>query len=121
MANLLVEFAYFMFNKDGKSISQDELQEFLRQYENDYVFDEKTFDNLVTSSILIDKNNTYSFQYVYIYYYFVVTSGLCPLGATVIVPKFFTDLLIKSVSSLLRVASVKLMKRLLTILLLQVF
>ena len=69
--NLLVEFAYFMFNKDGKSISQDELQEFLRQYENDYVFDEKTFDNLVTSSILIDKNNTYSFQYVYIYYYFV--------------------------------------------------
>ncbi len=69
--NLLVEFAYFMFGKGDKSISQDELQEFLGQYKSDYVFDEKTFDNLITSNILINKNKAYSFQYVYIYYYFV--------------------------------------------------
>lgn len=69
--NLLAEFAYFMFSKNGKSISQGELQEFLRQYKSDYVFDKKTFDNLIASSILMNKNETYSFQYAYIYYYFV--------------------------------------------------
>jgi hypothetical protein len=60
-----------MFGKNNKSISKNDLKEFLNQYKDDYVFDEKTFNNLVYSSILINKNDAYSFQYVYIYYYFV--------------------------------------------------
>jgi hypothetical protein len=44
---------------------------FLVFYAIDYVFDKKTFDNLIASSILMNKNETYSFQYAYIYYYFV--------------------------------------------------
>lgn len=69
--NLLTELAYFMFNKNNKNLSEDELKQFLIAYNKDYIFDENIITNIQKAKILINKNNRYSFQHIYIYYYFV--------------------------------------------------
>jgi hypothetical protein len=69
--NLLTELAYFMFNKNKKYISKDELEQFSTAYQEKYYFDKNTINNLIKSNSLIERNEKYSFQYIYIYYYFV--------------------------------------------------
>jgi energy-coupling factor transporter ATP-binding protein EcfA2 len=69
--NFLTEFSYFIFSKNKKSVSQDELDEFIKIYDEEYIFDESIIKNLIESNSLINKNDIYSFQYIYIYYYFV--------------------------------------------------
>jgi hypothetical protein len=53
----LAEFAYFMFSKNGKSISQGELQEFLRQYKSDYVLPDK-LDSLSIKTIACSNSSS---------------------------------------------------------------
>ena len=67
----LTEFSYFIFKKNKNSASQNELDEFIKAHKENYFFDEKIIANLISSSSLINKNNMYSFQYIYTYYYFV--------------------------------------------------
>ncbi len=67
----LTEFSYFMFKKNKKSVSQNELNNFEEMHKEHYFFDEEIIENLINSNSLIKKNNMYSFQYIYIYYYFV--------------------------------------------------
>lgn len=69
--NFLTEFSYFIFSKNQKSASQQEMNGFIESYKEDYIFDEDIVDNLVRSNSLINKNGEYSFQYIYIYYYCV--------------------------------------------------
>lgn len=69
--NLLTELSYFMFNKDKKNISQDELNQFLKEYKQKYLFNDNIINHLTNANILIKRNGVYSFQYIYIYYYFV--------------------------------------------------
>jgi len=69
--NFLIEFSHFIFNKNQKLASQEEMSDFIKLYEKNYIFDTAIVDNLVRSGTLINKNDEYSFQYIYIYYYFV--------------------------------------------------
>ena len=68
--NFLTEISYFMFNKSRKHIYDDELSSFLIEYKTKYIVDENVIENLIDANIL-SKKDTYSFQYLYIYYYFV--------------------------------------------------
>lgn len=68
--NFLVELSYFMFISRKKDISQDELNQFLKTHKENYIFDNKITTKLINANILTQKNGTYSFQYIYIYYYF---------------------------------------------------
>lgn len=69
--NFLTELSYFMFNKDKKNISQDELNQFRAEHIENYIFDANIINNITNTNILIKRNGVYSFQYIYIYYYFV--------------------------------------------------
>lgn len=69
--NFLTEFSYFIFSKNKKYVSQNELDEFIKIYDDKYIFDGNMVKNLIVSNSLINKNDMYSFQYIYIYYYFV--------------------------------------------------
>ena len=68
--NFLTELSYFMFNKNKKHIYDDELSSFLIEYKTKYIVDKNVIKNLIDANIL-SKKDTYSFQYLYIYYYFV--------------------------------------------------
>ena len=68
--NFLTEFAYFMLKKETKELSEQNLKEFLKIYNKNYISDEDVIDKLIDAHILVTKNNMYSFQYIYIYYYF---------------------------------------------------
>lgn len=69
--NFLTYFSYFIFNEGKNNIPNDKLAVFKKEYSNNYIVDEKIIDKLIMANILINKNNLYSFQYIYIYYYFV--------------------------------------------------
>ena len=69
--NLLTELAYSMFNKKNKKIMKEELDKFLKEYEDKFVMQENPIQTLIKANIIKKKNNSYEFQYVYIYYYFV--------------------------------------------------
>ncbi len=67
----LTELAYFMFNKNIKNISKEYLDIFLKDHKDKYIFEDAIVNKLIESSVLVMKGKMYSFQYVYIYYYFV--------------------------------------------------
>lgn len=73
--NLLTQLAYFMFEKNSKSLTTDELKEFLKIYKEKFVSTsspESSLEKLREANIIISKSNeVYLFQYIYIYYYFV--------------------------------------------------
>lgn len=69
--NFLTEFSYFIFNTSDKYVSKNELDDFKKWYDNEYGFDEKIFETLLKSNIIVCNNQNYSFKYIYIYYYFV--------------------------------------------------
>lgn len=69
--NFLTELSYFMFKKNKKNIYEDELNQFSKEYDDKYIFDKRIIGDLMQASILKNKSATCSFQYVYIYYYFV--------------------------------------------------
>ncbi|CAC9963797.1 High-affnity carbon uptake protein Hat/HatR [uncultured Gammaproteobacteria bacterium] len=69
--NFLTEFSYFMFSKNQKLVSQKEMDDFIELYKKSYIFDGDSIKNLVNSNSLINKNDEYSFQYIYMHYYFV--------------------------------------------------
>ena len=69
--NLLTELAYFMFDKKSKTVSKEELDLFISHYKEKFVLQKKSIQKLIQANIIREKNNLYTFQYVYIYYYFV--------------------------------------------------
>lgn len=69
--NFLMELAYFMFNEKSKAITEKELAQFIEQYKKKYITPEKIIQKLEQANIVKRKSDLYSFQYVYIYYYFV--------------------------------------------------
>ena len=69
--NLLTELAYFMFRQKNKTVSKKDLDEFLKEYNNKFFIQKKSIETLIKSVIIKEKNGFYSFQYIYIYYYFV--------------------------------------------------
>ncbi|QHT59353.1 metallophosphoesterase [Paenibacillus lycopersici] len=68
------ELAYYFFDKDIYEFSYFEFEQFnggiCQKYDltNDF---ERTLKRLINSSIIESRNNSYSFKYSYIYYYFV--------------------------------------------------
>lgn len=73
--NFLTEFAYYLFKTNKLVVSQTEFNEFHKEYLDKYNFPIKKdtlFKNLQNTRILnIDSFNNYSFQYNYLYYFFV--------------------------------------------------
>lgn len=69
--NFLTELAYFIFNADSKIISVADLDQFTTDYKKDYVVKNDIINILIKASILLKKDNSYKFHYIYIYYYFV--------------------------------------------------
>lgn len=69
--NFLTGLAYFMFNKGVKKISKEYLDIFIEDCKSRYIFDDDIIDRLINSRTLAAKDEVYSFQYIYIYYYFV--------------------------------------------------
>lgn len=71
--NFLTELAYFMFEKDSKKISVEELEKFKRKYIKQYIDInlENVIRKLKQANIIKLENNLYNFHYIYIYYYFV--------------------------------------------------
>ena len=69
--NLLTELAYFMFDKNSKTVSQVNLDEFINQYEENFVIPSRAIKKLTQAGIIKKKSKLYNFQYIYIYYYFV--------------------------------------------------
>ena len=70
--NFLTHLAYFMFSRNNKTIYEENIDKFLRKYKEDFVGDTDTiFNKLIQSGIIAKKNDQYSFQYIYIYYFFV--------------------------------------------------
>lgn len=69
--NFLTELAYFIFNADSKIISEPGLNKFTSGYKKDFIVQDNIVDVLIKANILKRKDEFYSFQYIYIYYYFV--------------------------------------------------
>ena len=69
--NFLTELAYSMFTKNSKTISTGELGEFLIEYRKKFIVQETVDEELIRANIIKEENGSYSFQYIYIYYYFV--------------------------------------------------
>ena len=69
--NYLTELAYFMFGKNKKTITEVELNQFTAQYEKKYVIQKNVIEILINENIVRKLHDSYGFQYVYIYYYFV--------------------------------------------------
>ncbi len=69
--NFLTELAYFIFNAGSKIISVSEFSKFTGKYKEEYVFQKDIVKILTRANILRKKDDSYSFQYIYIYYYFV--------------------------------------------------
>ena len=70
----LKEFAYFLFLRNEKEISESVFIEFHKKHID--VFDirldfKETLDNLQMSLIIKRKNGVYKFKYLYVYYFFV--------------------------------------------------
>ena len=60
-----------MFNEKSKAISEKGLEQFLKQYKKKYIAPENIIKKLKQANIIKRKSDLYSFQYIYIYYYFV--------------------------------------------------
>jgi len=69
--NFLTELAYFMLNSDSKLVLESEMAHFFKEYIKSFVIHDKVVESLVNANILITKNDSYYFSYIYIYYYFV--------------------------------------------------
>ncbi|SMN17426.1 hypothetical protein CRYPA_1688 [uncultured Candidatus Thioglobus sp.] len=70
--NFLSGLAYFMFNNETKNASKDDLEKFKEGYKSKHILnDNEIIKKLINAHILVVKNEVYSFQYIYIYYYFV--------------------------------------------------
>lgn len=69
--NFLTELAYLMFDKKSKTISENELKEFIATYKKKFVASQNFIKKLTEVNILKMKEDTCSFGYIYIYYYFV--------------------------------------------------
>ncbi len=69
--NFLTRLAYLMFYKESKTISENELEEFRATYSEEFVASQNFVKKLAEVNILKVKEGTYSFGYIYIYYYFV--------------------------------------------------
>ena len=69
--NLLTELAYSMFNQKNKKILEEDLNNFLTEYKNKFVMQENPIQTLIKANIIKKNNDSYDFQYIYIYYYFV--------------------------------------------------
>lgn len=73
--NFLTEFSFELFKLKKSEISQREFDTFLDNYLSDYNFPvkkEELLKNLtITQILLIDSFNNYSFNYQYIYYFFI--------------------------------------------------
>ncbi len=69
--NFLTELSYFMFDKNTKSITNTELDDFSKNYEEKFVSNENFISTLLNTNIIKSKDNLYCFQYIYFYYYFV--------------------------------------------------
>jgi len=73
--NFLMEFAFYIYEKQKNELSKDEFDQFMRQYSEKYnlpIKQETLVKKLSRVQILyIDSLNNYSFKYFYIYYFFV--------------------------------------------------
>ena len=69
--NMLTELAYFMFRRTSKIISEEDMDKFLKGYENKFVMRPNPIEAMIKANIVKQNNDSYSFQYIYIYYYFV--------------------------------------------------
>ena len=72
--NVLMNLAYYIFKKNGKSISEDEFQNFYSEYQNIYHAQgyKETKNNLLKCNLLRSVDDYYyKFSYNYIYYFLV--------------------------------------------------
>jgi energy-coupling factor transporter ATP-binding protein EcfA2 len=69
--NFLTELSYFIFETNSKIISDTDLNQFTLKYKEMYVVQDNIVDVLIRANILSKRDNSYCFQYIYIYYYFV--------------------------------------------------
>ena len=73
--NFLTELAYYIFNKHNFELSEVEFQGFIKSYSDKFnlpVKIEKLLSKLYKSNILLKSStNNYSFQYLYLYFFFV--------------------------------------------------
>lgn len=68
----LSELAYFIFNNETKNASKNDLEKFKEEYKIKYILnDNEIINKLINAHILVVKDEVHSFQYIYIYYYFV--------------------------------------------------
>jgi len=70
----LKEFAYFLFSRNEKEISESVFIEFHKKHIDDFDIRlnfRETLDNLQMSLIIKRKNGIYKFKYLYIYYFFI--------------------------------------------------
>ena len=71
--NYLTEFAYFLFDSEEDSISDDQLQQFQRDYSIKYLIEshEHVIDTLVKAGVLKKSHSKIYFGYRYIFYFYV--------------------------------------------------
>lgn len=74
--NILTILSFFMYSKNTYEINSDEIEEFLKNYKNEYITLEEKNENIINNlrkSKLILKNSIggFTFQYKYLYYYFL--------------------------------------------------
>lgn len=71
--NFLTEFAYYVYKERKSELKPDEFESFLDSYSEKYILPiekETLLDNL-NPIIIVDGCNNYSFQHLYLYYFFV--------------------------------------------------
>ena len=74
--NILTILSFFMYTKNTYEINSEEMEEFLKNYKNEYITLEEKNEiiiNKLRKSKLILKNSIggFTFQYKYLYYYFL--------------------------------------------------
>ena len=69
--NFLTQLAYSMFNEDTKVFSEEKLDQFVEQYNVRFIVPENIIRYLKQANILNFQHGHYTFQYIYVYYYFV--------------------------------------------------
>lgn len=74
--NILTILSFFMYTKNTYEINSDEMEEFLKNYKNEYITLEEKNEIIINNlrkSKLILKNSIggFTFQYKYLYYYFL--------------------------------------------------
>lgn len=72
--NVLMNLAYFVYTKNGKSISENEFSDFYKEYQDTYIAQgyKETKNNLLKCNLLkCTDDYYYKFSYNYIYYFLV--------------------------------------------------